>query len=322
MRLSEWLIALAACCYVRAHRVLVLETPMNIMVGSAPDSWGIWFADDPKQMPWRRFLDEIAEAGYERLEIGPYGYLPTDPVILHRELADRGLKVTAGMVIGVLEEPAAWPDLEKQTLAVGELLAGVGAGFMVLIDGSYSDEHTGERIAPSQLNSDEWKQLIDTTHRIADLAESRFGMKLVFHPHADTHVEHEDQIEQFLHDTDPSRVSLCLDVGHHAYAGGEPVSFMRKHHERIPYLHLKSVDFDLQKEVAAKGASFAEAVGMGVFCEPSTGAVDFNALASLLKEVDFDGYAIVEQDMYPTTFDRPLPVARRTLTYLNEIGIA
>jgi inosose dehydratase len=273
-------------------------------------------------MPWRRFLNEIAGAGYERLELGPYGYLPTDPVNLNRELADRGLKVTAGMVIGVLEDPAAWPDLEKQTLAVGELLAGVRAGFMVVIDGSYSDEHTGERIAPPTLNGAGWKHLVDTTHRIADLAKSQFGMKLVFHPHADTHVQHEDQIEQFLDDTDPGRVSLVLDVGHHAYAGGEPVSFMRRHHERIPYLHLKSVDFDLQKEVAAKGASFSEAVGMGVFCEPSKGTVDFNALASLLQEIDFDGYAIVEQDMYPADFDKPLPAARRTLAYLREIGIA
>jgi inosose dehydratase len=125
-----------------------------------------------------------------------------------------------------------------------------------------------------------------------------------------------------LDDTDRDRISLCLDIGHHAYAGGDPVGFMRKHHDRIPYLHLKSVDVKLQKKVEATGASFADAVKMGVFCEPSAGAIDFIALASLLNEIDFDGYAIVEQDMYPTAFDKPLPVARRTLEYLREIGIA
>jgi sugar phosphate isomerase/epimerase len=46
-------------------------------VGSAPDSWGVWFPDDPRQTPWTRFLDEIARAGYEWLELGPYGYLQT-----------------------------------------------------------------------------------------------------------------------------------------------------------------------------------------------------------------------------------------------------
>ena len=47
-------------------------------VGSAPDSWGVWFPDDPRQTPWSRFLDEIARAGYEWLELGPHGYLPAD----------------------------------------------------------------------------------------------------------------------------------------------------------------------------------------------------------------------------------------------------
>lgn len=49
------------------------------MIGSAPDSWGVWFPDDSRQTPWQRFLDEVAAAGYTRIELGPYGYLPTDP---------------------------------------------------------------------------------------------------------------------------------------------------------------------------------------------------------------------------------------------------
>ena len=49
---------------------------MNITIGSAPDSWGVWFPSDPQQTPWHRFLDEMVEAGYEWTELGPYGYLP------------------------------------------------------------------------------------------------------------------------------------------------------------------------------------------------------------------------------------------------------
>ena len=52
---------------------------MHLTIGSAPDSWGVWFGDDARQTPWHRFLDEIAEAGYEWMELGPFGYLPTDP---------------------------------------------------------------------------------------------------------------------------------------------------------------------------------------------------------------------------------------------------
>ena len=60
----------------------------NLCLGSAPDSWGVWFPDDPKQIPWERFLDEVQVAGYEWIELGPYGYLPTDPSRLEDELAD------------------------------------------------------------------------------------------------------------------------------------------------------------------------------------------------------------------------------------------
>ena len=64
---------------------------MEIRIGSAPDSWGVWFVEDEKQTPWDRFLDEIQEAGYEWTELGPYGYLPTDLSTLRRELEKRNL---------------------------------------------------------------------------------------------------------------------------------------------------------------------------------------------------------------------------------------
>jgi len=67
---------------------------MHLTIGSAPDSWGVWFGDDARQTPWHRFLDEIAEAGYEWMELGPFGYLPTDPKILKQEIDKRRLKVT------------------------------------------------------------------------------------------------------------------------------------------------------------------------------------------------------------------------------------
>ena len=41
-----------------------------------------------------------------------------------------------------------------------------------------------------------------------------------------------------------------------------------------------------------------------------------------MAEAGYTGYAIVEQDMYPAAFDRPLPIARRTHAYLSELGLA
>ncbi|MCY4079665.1 MAG: sugar phosphate isomerase/epimerase [Caldilineaceae bacterium] len=294
---------------------------MAVKVGTGPDSWGIWFPSDPLQTPWHRFLDEAAEAGYEWIELGPYGYLPTDLPTLRRELDGRGLKVAGTFAMESLEVPETWPELERQVLGAGEQLAELGARFLVLIDGMYSDLKTGEQVEPAELDGDAWKRLIDTTHRVADIARDRFGLQLVFHPHAESHVEYTQQIETFLAQTDPDRVGLCLDVGHHAYRGGDAVEFMRQHHERIPYLHIKSVDRAVQQQVEASGVSFAEAVRMDMFVEPALGFVDFLAFRDVLRNIGFDGWAVVEHDMYPAPFDKPLPIAKRTRAYLRDIGI-
>ena len=121
--------------------------------------------------------------------------------------------------------------------------------------------------------------------------------------------------------TEPDLVSLLLDTGHHAYRGGNAVEFMRRHHSRIPYLHLKSVDPQIRQQVTTEKIPFAKAVAMGVFCEPSRGAVDFKAFRDVLDQVNYRGWAIVEQDMYPAPFDKPMPIAKRTRAYLKEIGI-
>jgi inosose dehydratase len=75
---------------------------MNLKIGSAPDSWGVWFPNDPKQTPWSRFLDEVVEAGYEWIELGPHGYLPTDLYTLRPELAKRHVQVCAATAVSNL----------------------------------------------------------------------------------------------------------------------------------------------------------------------------------------------------------------------------
>ncbi len=294
---------------------------MEVKIGSAPDSWGVWFPSDPIQMPWQRYLDEVTSAGYEWTELGPYGYLPGDLTLLRDELRKRGLKVSSSFVMASLEDPQGWPEVERQLLGTGEMLAALEARLLVLIDDTYSNLFTGELKEPPILEEDAWKRLIDTTHKVAKIAQEKFGLTVVYHPHADTHIEYEAQIEKFLDQTDPSLVSVCLDTGHHAYRGGDPVRFFRRHHDRIKYLHLKSVDREMQKRVEAEKIPFAVAVGMDLFCEPSVGGVDFPAFRDALRELDYNGLATVEQDMYPAPLDKPFPIAKRTREYLRSIGI-
>jgi inosose dehydratase len=154
----------------------------------------------------------------------------------------------------------------------------------------------------------------------ADLAFDQFGLRLAFHPHAQSHVESQEQVEAFLRDTDPRRVGLCLDTGHLAYAGADPVALVRDYPERLAHVHLKNVDGQLREKVAREGIPFAEAVKLGTFCEPPVGAIDFAELRHALQAARFDGFGIVEQDMYPAPFDAPLPIAKRTRRYLSELG--
>jgi hypothetical protein len=49
--------------------------------------------------------------------------------------------------------------------------------------------------------------------------------------------------------------------------------------------------------------------------------LDFLAFRDVLRDLDFVGFGIVEQDMFPAPFDKPLPIAKRTRTYPSEIGL-
>jgi inosose dehydratase len=83
---------------------------------------------------------------------------------------------------------------------------------------------------------------------------------------------------------------------------------------------LKSIDPVVERKVASGNISFPEAVRMGIFVEPALGSLDFDGIRDSLASVDFDGWAIVEQGMYPAPFDKPLPIAKRTREYLREHG--
>lgn len=294
---------------------------IDVKVGTAPDNWGVWFPSDPRQIPWNRFLDEVVEADYKWIELGPPGYLPQDPAVLGPELKKRGLTVTTGFVMHHFEDPALWPTIEAEMHTAGRVLQQLGGPFLLLIGDTYTNLFTGEPTHPSTLDADGWKRFIDTVHRVARQASEKYGLQTIFHPHAETHVEHEDQIEKFLADTDPKLISLCLDTGHHAYAGGDAVAFMSRHYARIPYLHIKSVDRELQARVVKEHIPFAKTVGIGLFCEPSKGMVDFPAFRDVLDKINYRGWGIVEQDMFPAPFDQPLPIAKRTRNYLRQIGI-
>jgi len=291
----------------------------NVKVGSAPDSWGVWFADDPQQTPWERFLDEVAGAGYTRIELGPYGYLPTDPSRLRDELDKRGLTMTAGTIFEHLHRPDSWESTWREVSAAAELTAAMGAKHLVVIPSMWRDAVTGEITEP-RLDHDgqgrHGEQVTELGRRIAE----EYGLRTQYHPHADGHVDTHESVERFLEVTDGRFVNLCLDTGHISYCGGDNLKLILDHPDRIGYVHLKQVDPRILAEVQDDGVGFGEAVKRGVMCEPPHGIPELPPVLDALAALEADVFAIVEQDLYPCPPDVPLPIAQRTLGYLRTHG--
>ncbi|KZM71902.1 TIM barrel protein [Nocardia terpenica] len=293
----------------------------NLCLGSAPDSWGVWFADDEGQIPYTRFLDELVVAGYTWFELGPYGYLPTDPRRLAEEVDARGLRVSGGTTFGALHRPREWDDTVAATRRVAELTAAAGAHHLVFIPPMYRDEKTGAYTESPELTSEQWAGFGRRASELGKILVEEYGVRLVLHPHADSHIQSQSEIERYLNESDARYANLCLDTGHVAYGGGDAVDLIRRYGERIGYVHIKQMDPTVLDAVAAENLSFGEAVSRGVCVEPPAGVPDPVAVVEALSDLDADLFVIVEQDLYPCAPEVPLPIAKRTREFLNARGV-
>jgi inosose dehydratase len=294
---------------------------MQIRIANAPTSWGVEDPEDGANPRWDTLLTDVADVGYAGAELGPLGYLPEDPAVLRRELSARGLALVGGYVF----EPLHTVDGAARALEVGRrtgaLLAAAGAVHLVIIQGfSPRRERAAGRpgVAPAATDA-EWENMAAGIEGLARIAAEEFGLAAVFHPHAGTHVEFEDEIERLVAGVD---VPLCIDTGHCAYAGVDPVALYIRHAERVAYFHLKDVDGDRLESALARGLSFEQAVAKGVFCPLGDGVVDFRALAAALAARDFHGWATVEQDRLPTDSTAPAEHAAASLAHLRQAGLA
>ncbi|MGX5210561.1 TIM barrel protein [Streptomyces violaceus] len=294
----------------------------NLCLGSAPDSWGVWFPEDEHQVPYTRFLDELVQAGYEWLELGPYGYLPTDPQRLKAELDARGLKVSGGTAFGALHRPEAWDETLAHVRRVAALTAAAGAHHLVLIPPMYRDEKTGAFTEPPELTTEQWAGFGRAADRLGRLLLEEYDVRLVVHPHADSHLQTQPEIERLLNESDGRYTNLCLDTGHVAYGGGDSIDLIRRFGERVGYVHIKQMDPEILAQVAAEDLSFGEAVRRGVCVSPPAGVPDPADVVGELAGLDAELFVIVEQDLYPCAPEVPLPIAVSTREHLAGCGLS
>ena len=295
---------------------------MTIRIGNAPCSWGVEFADDARNPPWRQVLRDCAGAGYRGIELGPVGFMPEDPGLLGAALAENGLTLVGGVVFRPFHDPAQWDAVIDAASRTCKALVAHGARHLVLID-SISPRRAptaGRAEAAEQMGAAEWRAFRDRIATVARMGTEDYGLTVAIHAHAAGFIDFEPELERLLDEVDDSILRICFDTGHHSYAGFDPVAFMRRHIGRISYVHFKDINPVVKADAIASGTGFYDACGQGIFCNLGTGDVDFPGVRQILLDAGFSGWCTVEQDCDPLLDVSPIDDARKNRAYLSAIG--
>ena len=291
---------------------------------SAPDSWGVLDYPGPSwNQPYEKMLDEMVTAGYTGTELGPYGFFPTDPVVLKPQLDSRKLNLLGSFVPVVLSDPASAKIAVEHIRKVGNLLAALKAPFLVLADAQSDQRDRISGRVPSDgsasMTAAQWKNVAKVVEDAAMVAKD-FGLDLVFHPHVATYVETPAECERFFDVTSHTGVGLCLDTGHCVYGGGDSVVEADKFKSVLRFVHIKDVDAKVLDHARRKKLTFEQAIEEKVFTIIGKGSIDFPAFFRLLAKNNYSGWMVVEQDVkFGATAIPPSESITASLKYLRGV---
>jgi inosose dehydratase len=286
-------------------------------IAGAPITWGVdgspgW----GHLMDRERVLAEMQQVGLSATELGPDGYLPEDGDEL-RELLDRfGLAVVGGFVPAVLYRPELAPENLAYVDRAVATLAGTGAPVMVL----GPDSHHPGYDRQIDLSEAEWDTFLTNLDRVIQVASGR-GLKTALHPHWGMAVVRQDHVERVLGD---SRVDLCIDTGHLALAGADPVVIAKAATGRVVHVHLKDLDEGLARLVRSGDLAFRQAVIDGLFLPLGEGSVDIGGFIDVLEAQGYEGWYVIEQDVVldaePEPGEGPIVAAARSFAFLEDLA--
>jgi inosose dehydratase len=282
-------------------------------IAGAPISWGV--CEVPGwgyQLGPDRVLAEMHQVGLAATELGPDGFLPSQPDAMARTLDEHHLQAVGGFTPLLLHVAAHDPVPEVDRLL--DRYAASGAGVLVLSAVTGAEGYDTRPL----LDDDGWMVLLTNLDRLAELAASR-GVRAVLHPHVGTMIETGEEVQQVL---DGSWISLCLDTGHLLIGGTDPAMLAGQAPERIAHVHFKDVDARLARRVQDGRLTYTQGVRGGMYRPLGSGDVDVPAIVGSLRARGYNGWYVLEQDTILTEEPRgegPVADVWASAEYLRSI---
>jgi inosose dehydratase len=294
-----------------------VRRPLSERIAGAPITWGV--CEVPgwgHQLSADRVLGEMAAIGIRATELGPDGFLPVDSAGLRHVLRSTGLALVGGFVPIVLHVPSVLRSELARMSRQAELLAAAGASVVVLAATTGSTGYERSRA----IDEESWQALVDGLDA-ASADATAHGLVATFHPHRGTVVERPDEVDRLL---ERSSIPLCLDTGHIAIGGADPVAVAIKAAGRVAHVHLKDVSMDLSEAVRSGRLGYREAVGMGLYRSLGRGDLDIAGVVTTLERSGYDGWYVLEQDTViaaePATGGGPIENARGSYEFMKELA--
>ncbi|MDH4280811.1 MAG: TIM barrel protein [Acidimicrobiia bacterium] len=286
-------------------------------VAGAPITWGVDESPGWGYLMGRdRVLAEMADAGLSATELGPDGFLPTDPGELREYVAGFDMSVVAGFVPALLYRPDQIESELEYVRRASRQLAATGSKVLVLGPSSHNPGYDTR----FDMSEDEWPIFLANLRRLERITDEA-GLQTALHPHWSMAIEDGHDVERLLEASD---VGLCIDTGHLYLAGTDPVSIARLAPDRVLHVHLKDVDAARAEKVRTGEVPFREAVLDGLFVPLGAGGVDIEGVIGTLEDAGFRGWYVLEQDVSlsaePAPGAGPKADAVESVTYLRRLA--
>ncbi len=281
---------------------------MKAKLGIAPIAW--WnddLAELSDDVSLEECLRQASVAGFTGMETGrrfPMNMNELGPIL------DRyGISVCGGWFSGLLLDG----DIEREKDRVREQMGFfVAAGAPCIVYGETARSIQGVRSAPlagkPKLTEDEIKAYGRRMTAFAEWCADQ-GMPISYHHHMAAAIETEPELDLLMANSGEA-LPLLFDAGHMAFAGGDVLRVIDRHHKRISHVHTKDVRQGVIDRIDRTRESFLDAVVKGAFTVPGDGSLDFAAIVGRLAAHGYEGWFVVEAEQDPRV-SPPLEMAKK-----------